>query len=150
MPPRPVMLVGFQHMGNLGLGYLAAVLRRSGYDVQVVDIEQDPAEIVRLARELNPVLIGFSLIFQFFIDRYAALIYLLRDNGIDCHFTMGGHFPSLSYEQTLELVPEVDSVVRLEGETTLLELGAAVVAGQDWREIHRLAYRDGEGTVVVT
>lgn len=144
------MLVGFQHMGNLGLGYLAAVLRRSGYDVQVVDIEQDPAEIVRLARELNPVLIGFSLIFQFFIDRYAALIYLLRDNSIDCHFTMGGHFPSLSYEQTLELVPEVDSVVRFEGETTLLELVDAVVAGEDWREIHGLAYRDNEGKVVLT
>src|SRR5690242_2090290 len=150
MSPRPVMLVGFQHMGNLGLGYLAAVLRRSGYDVQVVDIEQDPAEIVRLARELNPVLIGFSLIFQFFIDRYAALIYLLRDNGIDCHFTMGGHFPSLSYEQTLELVPEVDSVVRFEGETTLRELVDAVVAGEDWREIHGLAYRDSEGKVVLT
>lgn len=144
------MLVGFQHMGNLGLGYLAAVLRRSGYDVQVVDIEQDAVEIVRLARELNPVLIGFSLIFQFFIDRYAALIYLLRDNGIDCHFTMGGHFPSLSYEETLELVPEVDSVVRFEGETTLLELVNAVVAGDDWREIHGLAYRDHEGKVVLT
>src|SRR5690242_6625019 len=146
--PRPVMLVGFQNQGNLGLGYLAAVLRRSGYDVQVVDIEQDPAEIVRLACELKPVLIGFSLIFQFFIDRYAALLYLLRSNDIDCHFTMGGHFPSLSYEQTLELVPELDSIVRFEGETTLLELVEAVVAGNDWREIHGLAYRDAAGKVV--
>jgi len=144
------MLVGFQNLGNLGLGYLAAVLRRSGYAVQVVDIEQDPADIVRLARELNPVLIGFSLIFQFFIDRYAALLYLLRDNGIDCHFTMGGHFPSLSYEQTLELVPELDSVVRFEGEATLLELVDALVAGADWREIHGLAYRDNSGKVVLT
>src|SRR5690349_20101063 len=148
--PRPVMLVGFQNQGNLGLGYLAAVLRRAGYAVQVVDIEEDPSEIVRIARELNPILIGFSLIFQFFIDRYAALLYLLRTNGLDCHFTMGGHFPSLSYEQTLELVPELDSIVRFEGETTLLELVEAVVAGNDWREIHGLAYRDGEGTVVVT
>lgn len=144
------MLVGFQNQGNLGLGYLAAVLRRSGYAVQVVDIEQDPAEIVRIAREINPVLIGFSLIFQFFIDRYAALLYLLRSNGLDCHFTMGGHFPSLSYEQTLELVPELDSVVRFEGEATLLEMVDAIVAGRDWREIHGLAYRDDEGRVTVT
>src|SRR5688572_4692227 len=147
---RPVMLVGFQNQGNLGLVYLAAVLRRSGYAVQVVDIEQDPAEIVRIARELNPILIGFSLIFQFFIDRYAALLYLLRDNGLDCHFTMGGHFPSLSYEQTLELVPELDSVVRFEGEATLLELVDAVAAGKDWREIHGLAYRDDERGVLGT
>jgi radical SAM superfamily enzyme YgiQ (UPF0313 family) len=144
------MLVGFQNQGNLGLGYLAAVLRRSGYVVQVVDIEQDPQEIVRIAREINPVLIGFSLIFQFFIDRYAGLLYLLRNNGLDCHFTMGGHFPSLSYEQTLELVPELDSVVRFEGESTLLELVDAVVTGKDWRGIHGLAYRDDEHGVVLT
>jgi radical SAM superfamily enzyme YgiQ (UPF0313 family) len=144
------MLVGFQNQGNLGLGYLAAVLRRSGYAVQVVDIEQEPHEILRIAREINPILIGFSLIFQFFIDRYAALLYLLRTNGIDCHFTMGGHFPSLSYEQTLELVSELDSVVRFEGEATLLELVDAVAAGNDWREIHGLAYRDDERGVIAT
>jgi len=37
---RPVLLIGFQNQGNLGLGYLAAVLRKSGYSVHVVDIEQ--------------------------------------------------------------------------------------------------------------
>ena len=148
MNQRPVMLVGFQNQGNLGLGYLAAVVRRHGYSVQVVDIEQDPEEILRIARELNPILIGFSLIFQFFIDRYAALLYLLRKNGIDCHFTMGGHFPSLSYEQTLELVPELDSVVRFEGEITLIELVDAVAAGEDWRDIHGIAFRNGHGVTL--
>ena len=145
MNQRPVMLVGFQNQGNLGLGYLAAVLRRHGYPVQVVDIEQDPEEILRIAIELKPVLIGFSLIFQFFIDQYATLLYLLRKNGIDAHFTMGGHFPSLSYEQTLELIPELDSVVRFEGETTLIELVDAIVTGTDWRAVHGIAYRNEDG-----
>src|SRR4029078_12909093 len=147
---RPVMLVGFQHQGNLGLGYLAAVLREQGYSVRVVDIAQKPSEILRIAQELNPILIGFSLIFQFFIDRYAALLYVLRLNGIDSHFTMGGHFPSLSYDQTLELVPELDSIVRFEGEATLLEMVDAIVAGKDCSSIHGLAYRDGAGRVIVT
>jgi radical SAM superfamily enzyme YgiQ (UPF0313 family) len=144
------MLIGFQNQGNLGLGYLAAVLRRSGYEVEVVDIEQEPREIVRIACELNPILIGFSLIFQFYIARYADLLYLLRENGLDCHFTMGGHFPSLSYEQTLEVVPELDSVVRFEGEATLLEIVEAVSNGRDWREIHGIAYRDEHDNVIVT
>lgn len=141
---RPVMLVGFQHQGNLGLGYLAAVLRQYGYSVHVVDIEQPPEEILRIAKEINPVLIGFSLIFQFFIAHHAALLYVLREHGVNCHFTMGGHFPSLSYQQTLELVPELDSVVRFEGEMTLLELADAISTGCDWREIHGIAYRGGE------
>jgi anaerobic magnesium-protoporphyrin IX monomethyl ester cyclase len=142
---RPVMLVGFQNQGNLGLGYLAAVLRQHGYAVRVVDIEQQPEEILRIAQEIKPILIGFSLIFQFFIDRYAALLYVMRAHGVDCHFTMGGHFPSLSYEQTLELVPERDSIVRFEGEATLLEMADAISTGQDWHEIHGLVYqRDHE------
>ncbi|HJZ83235.1 MAG TPA: cobalamin B12-binding domain-containing protein, partial [Pyrinomonadaceae bacterium] len=146
---RPVMLVGFQNQGNLGLGYLAAVLRRHGYSVQVLDIESPPEEIVRVAHDLKPFLIGFSLIFQFYIDRYAALLYLLRSEGFAGHFTMGGHFPSLSYEHTLELVPELDSVVRFEGEATLLELADAIGTGKDWRQIPGLAYRQ-EGQVVLT
>ena len=137
---RPVLLVGFQHQGNLGLGYLTSVLREVGYDVHVVDIEQDPEAIVRTARELDPVLIGFSLIFQFYVRNYGALIELLRTAGIRCHFTMGGHFPSLSYRETLEIVPELDSVVRFEGEQTLVELVDAVSTGRDWHEIPGLAY----------
>src|ERR1044072_4431574 len=127
---RPVMLIGFQHQGNLGLGYLAAVLRQNGYSVHVIDIEQEPEDILKLALEIKPLLIGFSLIFQFFIDRYAVLVQAMRAVGIDCHFTMGGHFPSLSYQQTLELVPELDSVVRFEGETTLVELVDAISTGR--------------------
>lgn len=145
---RPIMLVGFQNQGNLGLGYLAAVLREYGYSVQVVDIEQPPEEILAIAQRINPLLIGFSLIFQFFIDRYSALLYVMRLHGVDCHFTMGGHFPSLSYQQTLELVPELDSVVRFEGEMTLLELADAVSTGNDWQEIHGVAYRNGEEVVL--
>jgi hypothetical protein len=35
---RPVVvLIGFQKIGNLGLGYLSAVLRRAGFDVRVID-----------------------------------------------------------------------------------------------------------------
>ena len=146
---RPILLVGFQHQGNLGLGYLAAVLRQVGYTVHVVDIEQPPEEILRIAKETNPVLIGFSLIFQFFIVHYAALLYVLREHGVDCHFTMGGHFPSLSFQQTLGLVPELDSVVRFEGEMTLLELADVLSTGQDWHGIHGIAYRDG-GDVTLT
>src|SRR2546423_10263037 len=137
---RPVMLIGFQHQGNLGLGYLAAVLRQYGYSVQVIDIEQEPEDILKLALEIKPLLIGFSLIFQFFIDRYAALVQAMRAVGIDCHFTMGGHFPSLSYQRTLELVPQLDSVVRFEGETTLVELADAISTGSDWRGVQGIAY----------
>ena len=142
---RPIMLIGYLEQGNLGLGYLTSTLRQAGYRVEVFDFERDREEILAGALDLDPLLIGFSLIFQFYIRRYGEVIEYLRDNGIDCHFTMGGHYPTLSYKQTLETVPELDSVVRFEGEETLLDLAAALAGGADWRELHGIAYRsDGE------
>jgi anaerobic magnesium-protoporphyrin IX monomethyl ester cyclase len=142
-----VMLIGFQEQANLGLGYLASTLRSYGYRVEVLDFDQPPDLILKAARSLNPILIGFSLIFQFYIDRFGELISYLRENGITCHFTMGGHFPSLSYEHTLQLVPELNSVVRFEGELTLLELVDRLSIKEDWRGIQGIAFRrDGEMT----
>ena len=137
---RPIMLVGFVHQENLGLGYLASVLDRYGYRVTIFDFEREPAEILTAARAGDPLIIGFSLIFQFYIPQFSALIRHLRANGVSCHFTMGGHFPSLSYQHTLELIPELDSVVRFEGELTLLELADRLSTGQQWRDIAGIAY----------
>jgi len=144
---RPIVLIGFQHQGNLGLGYLTSVLRQYGYDVQVLDIEADPEEILKSVITAEPLLVGFSLIFQFYIERYGGLIRALRACGVDCHFVMGGHFPSLSYQHTLELVPELDSVVRFEGEMTLLDLADAISTGQDWHDIQGIAYLRGQEVI---
>ena len=144
---RPVMLVGFQNQGNLGIGYLAATLRQFGYTVWVFDFETDPQKILEAATSSRPLLVGFSLIFQFYIHRFRSLMSFLRENGIDCHFTMGGHFPSLSYSQTLQLVPELDSVARFEGELTLLELADCLSRGEDWHAVDGLAYRRGSETI---
>jgi radical SAM superfamily enzyme YgiQ (UPF0313 family) len=146
---HPVMLIGFQEQANLGLGYLAATLRREGYRVVVFDFEQEREQILATAQALDPMLIGFSLIFQFYVDRFGALIRYLRSNSVDCHFTMGGHFPSLSYQHTLELIPELDSVVRFEGETTLLELVDRLGVGRPWQDVAGIAYKL-EGEVRVT
>ena len=59
---------------------------------------------------------------------------MLRDGGVDCHFTIGGHFPSLSYAETIKHIPELDSVVRFEGEETLLELADVLSTGGDFRD----------------
>jgi anaerobic magnesium-protoporphyrin IX monomethyl ester cyclase len=142
---RPIALIGFLQQGNLGLGYLAATLRAHGYGVQVLDFEADPHEIWQAIDRSRPFVVGFSLIFQFYLPRFAALIGSLRERGVDAHFTMGGHFPTLSTRQTLEAIPQLDSVVRYEGELTLLELADRLGAGQDFRDVHGIAYlADGE------
>lgn len=141
---RPILLIGFQHQGNLGLGYLASTLTEHGYSAVICDVESDSEEIVSIAKRLNPIIIGFSLIFQFYIPQYRRIIALLREADIECHFTMGGHFSSLSYERNLELLPELDSVVRFEGEITLLELADRISTSREWKTVQGIAYREGE------
>ena len=138
---KPIVLIGFQKQGNLGIGYLASTLRKNGYEVEVIDYQLDQDLIVGRVKSLDPILVGFSLIFQFYITEFGSLIDRLRNGGVRCHFTMGGHFPSLSYEHALELVPHLDSVVRFEGEITLLELVNTLNDGKDWRDIQGIAYR---------
>lgn len=142
-----VVLIGFQQQANLGLGYLASVLRADGYTVQVFDFDQEPQVILDGVRNSQPLLVGFSLIFQFYVDRFRALAQYLRAHGVSCHFTIGGHFPSLSYAETLDLIPEVDSVVRFEGEMTVLELAERLGSGADWRSVRGIAYRTGADAV---
>ena len=144
---RPVVLIGFQQQGNLGIGYLTATLSRHGYHATAIDFQLDPADILERIRALNPMLVGFSLIFQFYIEEFGALIRYLRNHGVQCHFTIGGHFPSLSYRETLELIPEVDSVVRFEGEETLVELADCLSSGRPWQHTHGIAYRSESGII---
>jgi anaerobic magnesium-protoporphyrin IX monomethyl ester cyclase len=144
---KPILLIGFLQQENLGLGYLAAMLRRYGYEVIVLDFEAEGDEILRVARTCNPLIVGLSLIFQFYLPRFASLVRTLRNGGIGCHFTIGGHFPTLSYSETIQHIPGLDSVVRFEGEETLLELADILSTNGDFREVSGLAYATSEGVV---
>ena len=144
---RSVVLVGFDRQGNLGLGYLAATLTAQGYHVEVVDFEETSEAVLDVVRRCDPVLVGFSLIFQFYVHRFEALARHLREHGVRCHFTIGGHFPSLSPRETLALMPQLDSVVRFEGEVTLLELVDHLSLEREWNAVPGLVYLDGDTLV---
>jgi radical SAM superfamily enzyme YgiQ (UPF0313 family) len=137
-----VALIGYQDQGNLGMGYLAAVLQQHGYTVELIDVREAPAEITARLIDRQPLVVGFSLIFQAFLPQFRRVANHLRAVGITSHFTIGGHFPSLCHDEVLAHFPELDSVVRYEGEQTLLELVERLSAGSDWRDIHGIAYMD--------
>ena len=45
------------------------------------------------------------------------------------HFTIGGHYASFEPEALLSAIPQLDSVVRFEGEDTLVEIAGQLAAG---------------------
>ena len=145
--PLPSFLSGFERQENLGLGYLASTLRAHGYRICILDFEQASELILAEITRYDPIVVGFSLIFQFYLPRFQSIISYLRRAGVRTHFTMGGHFPSLSYQQTLQLLPELDSVVRFEGELTLLELADVLSVNEDYRSVAGIAYRQNDEVI---
>lgn len=143
-----VVLIGFQDQGNLGLGYLSTVLMDNGYEVYILDIKEGPDQILQFIRRSKPVVVGFSMIFQYYLPKFTNLASFLRSRGVDCHMTIGGHYPSLCYQQILANIPEIDSVVLFEGEFSLLELVRKLSTHEDWHKISGIAYQEN-GQVAV-
>lgn len=130
------------------MGYLAAVLRQHGRVVDMMDIRDGPGRIVARLVSQPPLIVGFSLIFQYFLPQYRQLARCLRDAGITSHFTIGGHYPSLCHDEILQNFPEIDSVVRYEGELTLLNLVEHLGTASDWRQTPGIAYLSDDQVVV--
>lgn len=137
-----VLLIGYQDQGNLGMGYLAAMLHAHGHGAELVDVRLGPEAVVGAVRAARPRVVGFSLIFQFYLPQFRLIAEALREAGVSAHFTIGGHYASLCPEDVLTAMPQIDSVVRFEGEYTLLALVEALAEGADWREVPGLAFLD--------
>ena len=148
-PPLDVLLVGYEKQQNLGLRSILAYVRSKGYRAEIVPFSPNcPEAVLRAAQAFKPRVIGFSLIFQFALAEFAGLMRALRESGVTAHFTAGGHFPSLRPVDTLELLPDLDSIVRFEGEETLIEFLGSLDRPTRWPDIRGLAFRRGNEAVV--
>jgi radical SAM superfamily enzyme YgiQ (UPF0313 family) len=122
-------------------------LQQAGFAPQIVTYRPDPEPLIELAEREHPVVIGFSLIFQYMAPDFARVIAALREHRVVTHLTMGGHYPSFDYQEILDRIPGLDSVVRFEGEATVVELASKIRSGEDWRQVHGIAYRETDRVI---
>lgn len=169
----PTLIAPEEECEHLGLAYLAAVLRKAGHEVEIIDATLDRLNLKRAIREILKRkfdILGISVIFQ---ERVPDLIYLvkaLREAGLKAHITVGGHPPTFLYEEILNASRErgkgkgrghgtptfhgtsslygADSVALGEGEMTMLELVNKIEGGEEWRGLAGLAFLDGDKVVV--
>jgi anaerobic magnesium-protoporphyrin IX monomethyl ester cyclase len=149
-----VLLVGGELEENLALRYLGAALREAGHVPHYARFDHagDAAAVREVAARVKPGIVGLSMTFQFRAKEFGALAGLLKDAGYRGHVTGGGHFPTFAFEACLAAFPGLDSVVRHEGEQTIVELASALEKGGGRTAlgaIRGLAFRDDDGAVVV-
>jgi anaerobic magnesium-protoporphyrin IX monomethyl ester cyclase len=148
-----VLLVGPEFEENLSLRYLVAALRQAGHTASLArfDSPEYIEGVVQQARREKPGLIGLSMVFQVRAKEFYDLARALRKAGYPGHITAGGHFATFAYEPMLKELPELDSVVRQEGEETLVDLAEALQRGAPLEELARvpgLVIRGSDGQVV--
>lgn len=143
-----VLLIGYQDQDNLGLRYLTSSVKASGYKATIINYSSDARRILQHIRHIGPDVVGFSLIFQYMAPEFGRVIQFLRDNGVRAYITIGGHYSSFESEEILRQIPGLDSVVRFEGELTLVHLLDSLAKGTDWRRVPGIAFREESGEVI--
>jgi len=130
----------------LGIAFVAAALERAGAEVRVLDLVTSPYDrqsFARLLAEYRPHIVGATAVTMTFNDA----IKVIRDaKHIDCEIltVMGGPHVTFAARETLEALPELDLIVRGEGEETICELVEQAGGERDWSKVRGLSYRSGD------
>lgn len=129
---------------NLGLGYLASVLRENGHSVEIVGGWLRGLTSHQLASEIlkNPpeTFVGFSC-YRSNMERTIEVANLLRQSGLSIPIVAGGYGPTFDSDEFLKA--GFDITVRGEAEETILELVSYFKNGRpDLSEIKGISYLD--------
>jgi anaerobic magnesium-protoporphyrin IX monomethyl ester cyclase len=136
---------------SLGLGYLASTLRDKGYKVQILDARLENWDVMQtteLILAYRPRALGINLNFQYLADSAGLLLRKVRERGYAGHITLGGLFASVAYQDLMERMHEIDTLVRFEGERSYAELLEHLDQPEVWPGIQGLVYRDESGAPV--
>lgn len=134
----------------LGLGYIAAVLRRDGHEVEVFDAQLRFLDVRRTIEEIARRefdCLGISAMHQ---DRdiLIPVVRSVRRAKKDAIIAVGGYYPTFDALRFLPTCPEADFVVRGEGEAAASDVFGRIARGENWREAPGVAYlKDGEPVV---
>ena len=118
----------------LGLAFLAAVLEREGYDVEILDALLLGVRFPRLEkilRKKRPDVVGISTYTPTRYECFRTADVVRETLGGDVKIVFGGPHASAVPEDTLEEVKSADFIVRGEGEYSFLELIETLKNGGD-------------------
>ena len=108
----------------LGLTYIAAVCEAAGAEVTILDYIVRGYSETKLKEELKsfgPDIVGTNCVTMNF-KQAAGILRIVKQTYPDIITLMGGPHVSFDSENTLALYPEIDIIVKGEGEATVTEL----------------------------
>ena len=96
-----------------------------------------------------PDLLGFSVLSSSLKETVKVTELVKRENPNVC-IVLGNYHPTFNAERILKKYPNVDVIVRGEGEYTSLELVRCLQKGQSLKKVDGITYRDKSGNILAT
>ena len=129
----------------LGLAYLGAALEQAGVRVKILDYVVYPYRrdaLESVLKEFKPHVAGATAVTMTF-DHASEVLKNVKTIAPNVLTVMGGPHVTFCARQTLETFPELDVVVRGEGEETFVDLINAVAGAQHLDTVNGITYRIG-------
>lgn len=136
---------GGKGMPSLGILYVAAVLEQHGHPVSVLDAHvtgMSAPHIAERVRSEAPDLFGVTITSENRLDAF-GVIRAVKKARSSTVVVAGGPHCFFTDVDTLTHVPELDILVRGEGELTMLDLVEALETGRDLKTVAGISFREG-------
>jgi 5-methoxy-6-methylbenzimidazole methyltransferase len=134
-------------------GYVAAVLRRDGHDVEIIEGYLDGLsyeDIENNIGSVKPDLVGVHIVYHWKRDQ-ALFDFLERvKTDFSPYIAAYGFYPTIAYGEMLRQCRAIDSVILGEPELPFSCLAGSSLAGGHIHRIPGLAVRDGSGGCSIT
>jgi anaerobic magnesium-protoporphyrin IX monomethyl ester cyclase len=155
-PPHPAIgsRIPKEQLPPLGLLSIGGPLIDAGHEVALLDAEIGPLshdEVVRRVVRHGPevLLVGHSGSTSAH-PIVAELTRRVKGELPGVRVVYGGVFPTYHFREVLAQEPQIDVVVRGEGEVTVVRLIGVMERGEDLSRVDGIAFRDERGQVVET
>ena len=137
--------IPLEQLPPLGLLSIGGPLIDAGHDVRLLDAELGPLShetVIRRVIEHRPeaLMIGHSGSTSAH-PIAASLMRRIRADLPNVIMNYGGVFPTYHFREVLEAEPQIDVIVRGEGEATAVRLLAALETGSDLTQVEGIAFR---------
>jgi radical SAM superfamily enzyme YgiQ (UPF0313 family) len=136
-PPYPTKPHQHSPFPPLGLGYLAAVLEKNRYEVDVIDCQVLKLSYEEFKNEISkrqPTIVGTTSSTRTYKSAL-RVTKIAKEVHPNCLTVLGGPHVTFWDREALHECPSLDIVVRKEGENTLLELVQRLEAGESYYDV---------------
>ena len=131
----------------IGLGYLAAVLRKNGHNVQIIDVDAENLNddtMYDSIRKVSPDIVGITSTTPTF-HQALEMAKLAKQAGSAKTVLGGVH---VTIDPLNSFSHDVDFIIKGEGECTFMELANAIESGnRDLSKIKGLLYKNADGKI---